>query len=124
LAAPRLGTATPRHPLRATWLAVALQAFFRGDAVRDLTASVELVLPTGTLALNFSRGKLRVSEGTADAPAARLFTTEQKFVDLLRRRTGRRGRDKRDLRVEGDESIVDRLIAAFPLVGESAGEPV
>lgn len=106
---------TPRHPLRASWLATALQAFFQKEAVRDLTALVELVLPTGTLNLHFRRGKLSVKEGPVDAPALRIVTTEQRFLDLLGGHAPRSSRRKPDLRIEGDEALIERLVAAFPL---------
>jgi DNA-binding HxlR family transcriptional regulator len=111
--APWLSTASPRHPLRATWLGVALQGFFRPEAVRSLTAAVELVLPTGTLTLRFRRGNLRVTEGPAEGPALRIVTTEQDFVQLLSGGTGRSFRAR--LRIEGDAALVDRLVDAFPL---------
>jgi DNA-binding HxlR family transcriptional regulator len=113
--APRLSAASPRHPLRATWLGVALQAFFRRDAVRSLTAVVELVLPTGTLTLQFRRGNLRVTEGPAEEPALRVTGTEQDFVRLLTGGSGRSVSAKRDLQIEGDATLVERLIDAFPL---------
>lgn len=111
----RLATVTPLHPLRASWLATALQAFFRKEAVRDLTTLVELVLPTGTLNLHFRRGSLSVKEGPVEGPALRIFTTEQRFLELLKGLVPRGSRRKRDLRIEGDESLIGRLIEAFPL---------
>lgn len=113
--APRLGIAAPLHPLRATWLGVALQAFFRRDAVRSLTAVVELVLPTGALTLEFDRGNLRVTEQPAGTADARIFTSEQTFVDLLMGRAVRSSRGKPNLRIEGDISLLDRIVEAFPL---------
>jgi len=111
----RLATVTPLHPLRASWLATALQAFFRKEAVRDLTARVELILPTGTLNLDFRRGSLSVKEGPVEAPALRIFATEQGFLELVGGRAPRSARRKRDLRIEGDESLIERLVEAFPL---------
>jgi len=111
----RLGAVTPLHPLRAGWLATALQAFFRKEAVRDLTALVELVLPTGTLSLHFRRGKLTVKEEPAERPALRIITTEQRFLDLVGGPAPRGSRRKQDLRIEGDGSLVERLVEAFPL---------
>jgi DNA-binding HxlR family transcriptional regulator len=115
----RLAAASPRHPLRASWLAAALQAFFRGNAVRGLTAVVELVFPTGTLHLHFRRGRLTVTEGAAGgSPAMRIVGTEQRFLDLLRGRARKNARGGRGLRIEGDRSLLDRLIAAFPIGAE------
>jgi len=111
----RLGAVTPLHTLRASWLATALQAFFRKEAVRDLTALVELVLPTGTLSLHFRRGKLTVKEEPAERPALRIITTEQRFLDLVGGPAPRGSRRKQDLRIEGDGSLVERLVEAFPL---------
>jgi DNA-binding HxlR family transcriptional regulator len=111
----RLGAVTPLHPLRASWLATALQAFFRKEAVRDLTALVELVLPTGTLSLHFRRGNLSVKDGPVEGPALRIVTTEQRFLELVGGRAARSSRRKRDLRIEGDEALIERLVAAFPL---------
>ena len=115
--APRLGKSTPRYPLRAGWLAVALKAFFRRQAVRNLTTIIELVLPTGTLTLNFARGDLRITEEPASAPAARIFATEEKVVELLMGQMNRSS-VKRHIRIEGDKSLLDRLAEAFPLAGE------
>jgi DNA-binding HxlR family transcriptional regulator len=117
----RLAIATPLHPLRASWLATALQAFFRKEAVRDLTTLVELVLPTGTLNLHFRRGSLSVKEGPVEAPALRIFTTEQRFLELVGGHAQGRSRRKRDLRIEGDKALLGRLIAAFPLGVRPAG---
>jgi DNA-binding HxlR family transcriptional regulator len=119
--APRLGAATPRYPLRATWLGTALMAFFRRDAVRGLTTVVELVLPTGTLALHIRRGTLRVTEGAAEAPALRITATEQDFVQLLMAGAPRNALPKRNLRLEGDAALIDRLVDAFPWSVGSAG---
>jgi DNA-binding HxlR family transcriptional regulator len=111
----RLATVTPLHPLRASWLATALQAFFRKEAVRDLSALIELILPTGTLGLQFRRGNLSVREGPVEGPALRVFTTEQGFLELVGGGPLRSSRRKRDLRIEGDESLIERLVEAFPL---------
>ena len=115
----RLVTSTPRHPLRASWLATALQAFFRRDAVRDVTAVVELVLPTGTLNLRLRRGNLAVAEGPVEDADLRITTTEQAIFDLLRGRSRQSGRRRHNLRVEGNDSLVERLVEAFPLGAES-----
>jgi DNA-binding HxlR family transcriptional regulator len=111
----RLVTATPRHPLRASWLATALQAFFRRDAVRDVTAVVELVLPTGTLNLHLRRGNLAVKEGPVEGADLRITTTEQGIFDLLRGRSRLGARRRHNLRVEGNDSLVERLVEAFPM---------
>ena len=111
--APRLGDLHPRFPLRATWLGVALQAFFRREAVSGLTTIVELVLPTGTLSLTFRRGALRVTEETAAAPALRIVSSETDFVDLLVKGSGKPARGR--VRLEGDATLLDRLVAAFPV---------
>jgi DNA-binding HxlR family transcriptional regulator len=108
----RLGHATPLHPLRASWLATALKAFFRRDAVRNVTAVIELVLPTGTLNLHFRRGSLRVADGPVADADLRIFTTEEGIFDLL---TAHSSRSRRNLRVEGNQSLVERLVEAFPL---------
>jgi len=115
----RLVTSIPRHPLRASWLATALQAFFRRDAVRDVTAVVELVLPTGTLNLRLRRGNLAVAEGPVEDADLRITTTEQAIFDLLRGRSRQSGRRRHNLRVEGNDSLVERLVEAFPLGSES-----
>lgn len=117
----RLAGVTPRHPLRASWLATALQAFFQKEAVRDLTALVELVLPSGTLNLHFRRGKLSVKEGPVEGAALRIVTTEERFLELLGDHAPRRPHRKGDLRIEGDEALIERLIAAFPLSVRPAG---
>ena len=115
----RLVTSIPRHPLRASWLATALQAFFRRDAVRDVTAVVELVLPTGTLNLRLRRGNLAVAEGPVEDADLRITTTEQAIFDLLRGRSRQSGRRRHNLRIEGNDSLVERLVEAFPLGSES-----
>ena len=111
--APRLPDLRPRFPLRATWLGVALQAFFRREAVPGLTAVVELVMPTGTLSLKFRRGALRVTEEAAAAPALRIVSSETDFVDLLVNGSRKPARGR--VRLEGDASLLDRLVAAFPV---------
>jgi hypothetical protein len=111
----RLVTATPRHPLRASWLATALQAFFERDAVRDVSAVVELVLPTGTLNLRIRRGSLAVAEGPVEDADIRITTTEQGILDLLRGRSRQSARRRHNLRVEGNDSLVERLVEAFSL---------
>jgi DNA-binding HxlR family transcriptional regulator len=110
--AARLGSAHYTHPLRASWLAIALQAFYRRGAVKPLTADIELVLPTGTLMLRFRRGALRVTEAAAEAPALRVVTTEENLLALL---SGPNPRARRSLDLAGDAALVDHLIAAFPL---------
>ncbi|MEO8668667.1 MAG: winged helix-turn-helix transcriptional regulator [Bauldia sp.] len=117
----RLATLEARYPLRATWFAIALKAFFQRAAVRDLKAVVELAFPTGTLTLRFARGDFDVVNGPAEAPALRLVTSEQTFLEFLLTR-GARPRGK-DFRVEGDASLLPRLAAAFPLKPETADSP-
>jgi len=73
---------------------------------------VELVLPTGTLNLHFRRGSLTVADGPVADADLRISATEQGIFDLL---TGRRSRSRRNLRVEGNQSLVERLVEAFPL---------
>ena len=114
---PRLSVAAPKYALRASWLAVALKAFFQSEAVSDLDADVELVLPTGTLILHFDRGTLQITEGEAELPAARIFGTEPGFLQFL---TTGNASAAGTLRVEGDGRLLDRLIEAFPLHGEPA----
>jgi DNA-binding HxlR family transcriptional regulator len=114
----RLATLEARYPLRATWFAIALKAFFHRAAVRDLKAVVELVFPTGTLTLRFARGDLEVVEGVSDAPALRIVASEQTFLEFLLTR-GAKPRGK-DLRLDGDTSLLPRLAEAFPLKLEPA----
>jgi DNA-binding HxlR family transcriptional regulator len=112
--APRLGAEPVKHPLRASWLAIALQAFFRREAAARLSATVELVLPTGTLTLRFSRGGLSVTAGETEAPDLRIATGEAEIVGLL---TGALppARARRVMRLDGEAALLDVLVAAFPL---------
>ena len=114
-AAPMLAKSRARHGLRATWLGVALSAYYRREAAPDLTAVVELAMPSGTLALDFRRGRLRVSEGTAENPALRITGSENDILALLGVPAPRAGRGKPRLSVDGDATLLDRLVAAFPL---------
>jgi len=113
-AAPRLGSTEPRFPIRATWLGVALNAFFRRDAVKGLTATVEVVMPTGTLTLGFHRGALTVHEAPAEYPALRITANENDVLALFGAAPPGARRKPR-LKTEGDAALLDRLVAAFPL---------
>jgi len=119
-AAPTLGKSQFRYGLRATWLGVALNAYFRREAVADLTAVVELVMPSGTLALDFRRGKLRVSEGSAEAPALRITASENDLLALFGVPAPAAKRRKPRIAIDGDAALVERLAAAFPLAGALA----
>ena len=109
--AQRLGKAAPRYSLRASWLATALKAFYRRETDRRLSATIAVVLPTGTLALRFNRGSLTVTQGDVESSDLRVLASEDDLVAAL---SGDRRARKR-LRLEGDAALLDRLIAAFPL---------
>jgi DNA-binding HxlR family transcriptional regulator len=109
--APRLGKAAPRYQLRASWLATALSAFYRRETDRRLSATIAVVLPSGTLALRFDRGSLSVTQGDVESCDLRVSATEDDLVAVL---SGDKRALKR-LRLDGDATLLDRLIAAFPL---------
>jgi DNA-binding HxlR family transcriptional regulator len=117
-AAPRLGSTAPRFSIRATWLGVALGAFFQREAVRGLTAAIELAMPSGTLTLEFRRGALSVREAPAENPALRVTADETDFLALFGAVPGRRGKIR--IKTEGDAALLDRLVAAFPLGNATA----
>jgi hypothetical protein len=81
------------------------------DAVKGLTAAIELVLPTGTLTIAITRGRLRVTEGQAADPTLRITAGEEDIVALL----AGGGRSPPGVHIEGDASLVKRIAAAFPL---------
>src|SRR5262249_16839269 len=66
--APALATLTGDEPLRASWLGLAFKAFFDPEAARGLTATLELEMPSGVLAVSVEDGALSVREGEAQHP--------------------------------------------------------
>jgi DNA-binding HxlR family transcriptional regulator len=112
---PLLGTASPSHPLQAGWLGVALKAFFERPAARGLTTTIELLLPSGALTVAFRRGQLDVREEPAAAPALRMTSTEPNVVALLSGDPAASARARKAMRIEGDASLLERFVAAFPL---------
>ncbi|HVZ14095.1 MAG TPA: winged helix-turn-helix transcriptional regulator [Bauldia sp.] len=121
-AAPRLGSQQPRYPIRATWLGVALTAFYRREAAKALSAVVEITMPTGALTLDFHRGALTVRETTAERATLRITASEDDMLALFGAAPPGHRRKPR-LKTEGDTALIDRLVAIFPLGGGEAQRP-
>jgi DNA-binding HxlR family transcriptional regulator len=106
----------PRHELRPAWLALALRTYFDPSAPAGRPIRVGLVLPQGALTLELGEGALRIAEGETAPLDLRIETTERVFLDVLRgASTFAAAAKKRTLAVEGDVSLLSRLLAAFPL---------
>ena len=99
-------------PMRPSWLALALKAFFVPHRVKG-QASIALALPLGSLTIVVNGEEVEVRDrDPADRPAATLETTEDdvvahcvgglSFAQLLKHAT-----------VAGDPKVAERVLGAF-----------
>jgi DNA-binding HxlR family transcriptional regulator len=71
-------------PLRASWVAIALKAFFSVSAARRVKGQIVLELPTGALIVEVKAGALLIRDRVAtDQPQAQLTCPEDLVIALV-----------------------------------------
>jgi DNA-binding HxlR family transcriptional regulator len=102
------------HPLRATWLALALKSFFVKSQARG-SGLVVLDVPTGALTVRVKAGTLEVRDRQAgDVADARLACTEDAVIGLcVGGLTVPQLQQLPQVTVEGDAEVLERVLAAF-----------
>jgi DNA-binding HxlR family transcriptional regulator len=102
-------------PMSADSVVLALRSRFDRDAAEGLTATYELRLGEDRFSVEVSDGAIQAARGGAIQPDATIETDTGTLFAVLW--NGRRLADAQragDLRVEGDQTAVERLVALFP----------
>src|SRR5919204_6019261 len=107
--AKTMGQREPGLALRSEWLALALKAFFRREAARDVRATVELRFPQGSYHARIDRGSLLLEPVSGDGADLVLTMDEETLVGFLA--GGPVPRDA--LAPEGDVALLERLPQIF-----------
>jgi DNA-binding HxlR family transcriptional regulator len=110
-----MGRPLPELALRSGWLGVAMRAFAHPEAAAGANATIELRLETAILDVRLDDGRVGVENGPAREADLILEIANEPLLALLSGAvvpeelvaTG-------TLRVEGDESLLDRFLAVFP----------
>jgi DNA-binding HxlR family transcriptional regulator len=104
-----MGRRNDGQALRSEWLVVALKAFFRPEAARDLSATVELRFDDGTFLARIDRGSLLVQPSVRDGADLVLTTEPETLIGYLA------GAEvpAAALAPEGDEGLLERLPELF-----------
>ena len=103
-------------PIGADSMALALRARFDSEAAERLHASYELRLGEDRFRIAVTQGQIEVARGDADRPDATIDTDPGTLAAVLwgdrpladAQRAG-------ELRVEGDQAAVERLVRLFPM---------
>lgn len=107
----------PRRESDATdpaWFFVSIRATFRPDAAAELRESYEFRIDGEPFHASVDHGRVRTSQGPADDPDVIVTTDLESFVGLLSQELSpREGLAGGRIRVEGDESALDRFVEMF-----------
>lgn len=118
-AAPEVARASRERrrlaPLRTSWLALALKAFFVPAQAKRVQGQLVFQLPTGALMLEVKEGVLALRDATpADRPAARLRCSEAQVLELVLESTSLEALLKLPgVLLQGDARALGRVIATF-----------
>jgi DNA-binding HxlR family transcriptional regulator len=106
--ASTMGGRSAAQTLRAEWLAVALKAFFDGEAAEELDASVGLDLGGAQFTLHLESGALEVTPGPYGAVDLAIAAGPELLMQFL-------AGAPVSIQAEGDRGLLERLPALFPL---------
>ena len=102
-------------PLRASWLAIALKAFFSPARAKKAEGQVMLELPTGALSVEVKEGALEIRDRSpTDRPAASLRCPEELVIGLITKALALEQATKQPgVVLQGDPKAFVRVLAAF-----------
>ena len=106
--------------LRPEWLALALRAFFRPEAARDVRVSWELRLDGSVFDVRVDEGEVEVAIGPADDPDITLEAEIDVFLGLLAGPLAPAEAAGGSLRLTGDPKLLGKLIDIFRLTEDEA----
>jgi DNA-binding HxlR family transcriptional regulator len=106
--ASTMGGRSAAQALRAEWLALALKAFFDGEAAEELDASVGLDLGGAQFTLHLESGALEVTPGPYGAVDLAIAAGPELLMQFL-------AGAPVSIQAEGDRGLLERLPALFPL---------
>ena len=115
-------TKRPRHGLRPAWLGLALRSYYDEAGARGRRIRIALTLGKGALQLELGRGPLRIAEGEpSEPPELRITAKEHVLLDVFRGALSvAAAKRNQELLVEGDATLLPRLLAAFPIRADVA----
>jgi DNA-binding HxlR family transcriptional regulator len=106
----------PRAPVGVDSIVLALKTLFDADASKGLRASYELRIGEHRFRIEVSDEEIEVARGGADQPDARIDTDSGAFEAVLwGDRSLADAQRAEEMRIEGDQAAVERLVRLFPM---------
>jgi hypothetical protein len=104
-----MGERAPDQSLRSEWLALGLQAFYRPEAAKGVSATIALRFDDGAFTLALERGRLEITPGPSDQADLTITTDPDRLVGFLSGAPV----PVEALRHEGDRDLLERLPEIF-----------
>ena len=104
-----MGERTPDQSLRSEWLALGLQAFYRPEAAKGVSATIAFRFDDGAFTLALERGRLEITPGPSDQADLTITTDPDRLVGFLSGASV----PAEALRPEGDRELLHRLPEIF-----------